>query len=75
MLLRLILTAAVIALVVVFVRRARARRERAVRPPAIDARTVRCAHCAVYFPEREAVMRNGLVYCGRAHAETATAKS
>ena len=73
--LKLLVTAAIIAAIIVFVRRSRARREASAKPPAIDARTLRCAHCAVYFPEHEAVRRDGQVYCGRAHADTARSSS
>jgi uncharacterized protein len=39
--------------------------------PAITARTARCAHCAVYFPREEAVVRGGQEYCSREHADAA----
>jgi uncharacterized protein len=70
--LRLLITLAIVVAVIAYLRRRRARAKHNERPPALDARTVRCAHCAVYFPEREAVRRDGMVYCTRAHADAAT---
>ena len=69
--LRLLITLAIALAIIAYVRRRRAQAKHNERPPVLDARTVRCTHCAVYFPEHEAVRRDGLVYCTRAHAEAA----
>lgn len=66
MLLRLLLLGLLIACVVGWLRR---RRHAAAAPRAIDAKTLRCARCAVYFPSTDAVRRDGADYCSTAHAE------
>lgn len=71
MFIRLLIAALVIGAVVMFVRGMRARAAGA--PPAIDARTARCAHCRVYFPRHEAINAGGRSYCSREHAEQAGA--
>lgn len=35
----------------------------------VDARTVQCADCGVYFPREEAIVVDGRSYCSRAHAD------
>lgn len=34
-------------------------------------RTVRCSYCGVYLPEKEALAKDQLWYCSRAHLESA----
>lgn len=69
MLLRLLLLGLVIAVAVAWLRR---RRNAGAAPRAIAASTLRCAHCAVYFPSTDAVRRDGVDYCSTAHAEAGT---
>jgi len=66
MLFRLLLLGFVIACAVAWLRR---RRHTAAAPRAIDAKTLRCAYCAVYFPSTDVVRRDGADYCSAAHAE------
>jgi uncharacterized protein len=68
MLVRLLVLIVLVALVVMALRRLRAAGRAQTGKRVIDARTVRCAHCQVYFPSSEAVRRDGAVFCSEAHA-------
>ncbi|MGE0860623.1 MAG: PP0621 family protein [Gammaproteobacteria bacterium] len=68
MLARLVLLILVIIAVSVVWRRLRAMRRRAPPPRTVDARAVRCAHCQVYLPSQDAVLRDGEVFCSAEHA-------
>ena len=70
---RLLIGLVVIGAIVMFVRGMRGRATGTAERPAIDARTVRCAHCQVYLPRDEAVEADGRSYCSREHAERARA--
>lgn len=71
MLARLILLFLLGALVVMVVRRWKVAASLPRKRASIDAQTVRCAHCQVYLPSREAVSRDGQHFCSPAHAEQA----
>jgi len=73
MLARLLIGLLVIGAIVMFVRGMRGRAAAPGERPAIDARTVRCAHCQVYLPRDEAVESDGRSYCSREHAEQSRA--
>lgn len=75
MLMRLLLLIVVVVVVTMVVRRARVTRSSDARPPARETKTMRCAHCAVYFPSSEAVVKDGRNYCSRPHAERARART
>jgi uncharacterized protein len=75
MLTRLLVLVLVVAIVMVVTRRARRRVEPPPRASSVQTKTLRCAHCAVYFPQGEAVMRGGRSYCSHAHADRAHAKA
>ena len=67
----LILLFVIGAIVTMVVRRLKVAASVPRKRAAIDAQTVRCAHCQVYLPSQDAVSRNGLHYCSTAHAEQA----
>jgi uncharacterized protein len=69
MLVRLILVLLVLVAAFVAVRRVRGFLNQGGERRVRDARTVRCAHCDVYFPRDEAIEVDGQAYCSRAHAE------
>lgn len=46
------------------------------QPEASIEEMVRCAHCGVHLPRRDAVLdARGLTYCGEAHREAGPARS
>lgn len=65
---RLIITLIVVLGVVALVRHLRARLA-PPQKPALDAKTVACAHCQVYLPRDEAVFVGERAYCTQAHAD------
>jgi len=69
MLLRLLLVVVLAVIALAWLRHWRSRRDAGPRVKVIDRQTTRCAHCAVYFPRAEAVVRDGQTYCSAAHAE------
>ncbi len=70
---RLLIGLVVIGAIVMFVRGMRGRAAAPAERRAVDARTVRCAHCQVYLPRDEAVVADGRSYCSREHAEQSRA--
>ena len=68
MLARLVLLILVIIAVSLVWKRVRGMRRGAPPPRTVDARAVRCAHCQVYLPSQDAVLRDGAVFCSAEHA-------
>ena len=79
---RLLLAAFVIYGVVLFIIRAyiKIKRVRAflssLRQPVnnISNKMVKCEHCGLYCPEKEAVEKKGKIFCSKEHAEEAKDK-
>lgn len=69
MLVRLLILLVAVVVVVAVARRLCARAEGATASRVIDAKTVRCARCQVYFPTQEAIVQDGQSFCSRAHAD------
>lgn len=68
MLARLVLLILVIIAVSLVWRHLRGMRRNVPPPRTVDARAVRCAHCQVYLPSQDAVLRDGAVFCSVEHA-------
>ncbi len=75
MLARLILLVLIGVIVVMVMRRLKVAASAPRKKAAIDAQTVRCAHCQIYFPSNEAISRGGQHYCSAAHADQARQRS
>lgn len=68
MFVRIVFALLVVVMVIMAMRYLRRAVDERRRPPALDARTVRCAHCQVYLPRDDAVAAHGKVYCSPEHA-------
>ena len=68
MLARLVLLVLVAIAATLLWRRVRVQLRRPSRPRTIDAKTVQCAHCQVYLPRPDAVLRDGRSFCSAEHA-------
>jgi len=66
--LRLLLIVLAVWIVLLLVRDTLRRRRDVPRPPA-PTPTVRCAHCGIHLPERDALQHvDGNIYCSPEHA-------
>ena len=63
---RLIIALIILVVVIAAMRKIRSRFS--VMKPALEGKTVRCAHCSVYFPRDEAVVVAEKHYCSEEHA-------
>jgi len=75
MLLRLILLFVIAAIVMMVVRRLKVSTSVPRKRATIESTTVRCAHCQVYLPSKEAVSRDGQYFCTPAHADQARSRT
>ncbi|MGR8919743.1 MAG: PP0621 family protein [Gammaproteobacteria bacterium] len=69
MLFRVLVALVVVIALVALVRGLREPRAR--RAATLEDKAVRCEHCQVYLPRKEAIVRGGHTYCSREHADEA----
>ena len=71
MFVRALVALVVVVALVALVRGLREPRSRAA--PTLEDKAVRCERCQVYLPRREAIVRNGRVFCSPEHADEGAA--